>query len=329
VLRNFAAACGGKIPAVADVERIIQEKPEILYTLPAYFPIQVYGGCPQSCKLCPYPTVSNIERTDYMETEKFNLILDKIASFAGDAVIGLSLWGELSLHPEKLKLIESVISRPQLALVIETSGIGWKNELEKCAEFSHNALQSSRVHPLPPLSWIVSLDTTDSKRYSQIRGNGYAEANECAKKLFSLFPKDCYVQAVRTAGDEDDTEIFYRYWKDNSPHGEKNIIIQKFDDFCGFMEKKQASDISPVIRQPCWHIMRDMPVLIDGRVPLCREELNLLKGTNNEDGRILGNVFTDSLDNIRENGAKYYREHCEKNYTGLCKICDEYYTYNF
>jgi len=326
LLKNFIAAAEGKIPCASDVQRIITEQPQILRTLPNFYPIQVFGGCPQKCALCPYPAITDVQSAgDFMDSEKFNSLLEKITAFSGDAVIDLSLWGELSLHPEKMKLIESVVKRNELALVIETSGIGWKtDELEKCAGLCTNT--GKRKNTLAPLSWIVSLDACEPQRYSQLRGGGFTEANGCVKKLFSLFPRDCYVQAVRVSGSEDDTENFYRYWKEAAPLGGKNIIIQKYDDFCGFLEKKQASDISPVIRQSCWHIMRDMPVLIDGTVPLCRENLSALKGEKKE---ILGNVFTDSLENIWRNADGYYREQCVKNYSGLCADCDEYYTYNF
>jgi len=331
LLKNFLSAAGGKIPCVSDVEKIIEEKPQILRTLPSFYPIQVFGGCPQKCAICPYPMFTNSPgRKDFMDIGKFESLLDKIISFSGDAVIDLSLWGEISLHPEKLKLIEAVITRPELALIIETSGIGWKTEeLEKCAQLSGKT--AVRKNPLPALSWIVSLDTADPKLYAELRGNGFAEAEACAKKLLSLFPKDCYVQAVRFKGSEDDTEKFYRYWKETAAaicgnNGEKNIIIQKYDDFCGTLEKKQASDISPVVRQSCWHIMRDFPVLIDGAVPLCREDTSVLKG---EKTNLLGNVFSDSLENIWQNGEKHYHEQCQKKYTGKCADCDEYYTYNF
>ncbi|MDR0301612.1 MAG: spiro-SPASM protein [Treponema sp.] len=327
LLKSFFTAAGN-IPTAADVEKIIEERPEILRTLPAFYPIQVYGGCPARCSICPYPLATDATgRKDFMDTERFESLLDKIVSFSGDAVIDLSLWGELSLHPEKMKLIEAVISRNELALVIETSGIGWKaQELEKCAQLCSDLSQNtgSRKNTLPPLSWIVSLDTVDPQRYTELRGHHFAEAESCAKKLLSLFPKDCYVQAVRMkdtgTGGQDDTEKFYRYWK------ETNVIIQKYDDFCGALEKKQASDISPVIRKPCWHMMRDMPVLIDGTVPLCREDTGALK---QQSKRILGNVFGDSLENIWKEGESYYREQCTKNYSGLCKDCDEYYTFNF
>jgi spiro-SPASM protein len=134
------------------------------------------------------------------------------------------------------------------------------------------------------------------------------------------------VQAVRVKEQEEDTEKFYRYWKEAAPFKEANIIIQKYDDFCGALEKKQASDISPVIRKPCWHIMRDIPVLTDGAVPLCREDLSSLK---NASERILGNVFTESLESIWQKGEQYYKEQCKNKYTGLCERCDEYYTFNF
>jgi spiro-SPASM protein len=323
LLKNFFAAAG-KIPAAAEAGNIIENQPEILRTLPAFFPVQVYGGCPQKCTICPYPLSTDAAgRSDFMDAALFASLLDKIVSFSGDAVIDLSLWGELSLHPEKMKLIEEVISRNALALVIETSGIGWKEpELENCARLCSDLPRGKNT--LPPLSWIVSLDTADSQRYTELRGAGFAEAENCAKKLLSLFPKDCYVQAVRVKGFEDDTEKFYRHWKDS------NVIIQKYDDFCGALDKKQASDISPVIRKPCWHIMRDMPVLIDGTVPLCREDTSAVK---RQSKLILGNVFNDSLENIWKEGELYYREQCGnsggKNYSGLCKDCDEYYTFNF
>ncbi|MCL2277619.1 MAG: spiro-SPASM protein [Treponema sp.] len=333
LLKNFYSAAGGKIPSADDAEQIIEKQSAILRTLPVFFPVQVYGGCPQKCVLCPYPLFTDvINRKDFMSAEKFESLLDKITDFSDDAVIDLSLWGELSLHPEKIKLIEAVLSRRNLALVIETSGVGWKiEELEKCARLALNAKKDSGGGFPSSISWIVSLDTTDPNKYAHSRGAGFAEAENRAKKLLSLFPDDCYVQAVRYKGSEDDTQKFYRYWKDASSGKEKNIIIQKYDDFCGVLESKQASDISPVIRQSCWHIMRDFPVLIDGTVPLCKENLSPLKG---EKDLILGNAFSDNLSDIWKNGEKYYLEHSGKNFSssllgGLCEKCDEYYTYNF
>jgi len=330
LLQRFAA--GNAVPDTVAVERVVAEKQETLRTLPAFYPVQVCGGCPHSCSWCPWPMAGGgsaggnavTERRDYMEAAQFEALLDKIVSFSGDAVIDLSLWGELSLHPQKKELIAMVLQRPELTLVIETSGVGWQGgDIEYCAELSQKASAVSRKNSLPPLSWIVSLDSADPARYREIRGAGFTEANDFAKKLFAIFPKDAYVQAVRVTGAEDDTEHFYRSWKAALPDT-ANIIIQKYDDFCGMLPKKQASDLSPVQRQPCWHLMRDVPILIDGTVPLCRQQIAAPGG-----GIALGNVFTEALGDIWERGQKFYAEQVNKKYNSLCAGCDEYYTYNF
>jgi len=316
------SAPSGQISA-ADIEKLISEKPALLRTLPAFFNIQVLGACPQACSICPWPsyggTVPITERKEFMPKAAFASLLDKIAEFAGDAVIDLSLWGELSLHPEHYELIEMVLARSALSLVIETSGIGWKaDELKALA-----ALQAApRKNHMAALSWIVSLDAFDPERYKELRGPGFSEAQDCAKTLLSLFPNDAYVQAVRLKGAEDDIEKFYRSWKGENS---KQVIIQKYDDFAGALPKMQAADLSPVKRRPCWHIQRDMNVLLDGRVPSCREDLAVLKGN----AEVWGNAFSDDLAGIWEKGAALYNGHCKAEYSGICALCDEYYTYNF
>ncbi|MDR1373522.1 MAG: spiro-SPASM protein, partial [Treponema sp.] len=318
LLTRFAGAAAG-IPAAAGAASLIGEKPELLRTLPAFYPVQVSAPCPQDCSFCPYPG-SAASKEGFMEGSRFGELLDNIEAFSGDAVIDLSLWGELALHPQRLELIRQVLARPGLSLVIESSGIGWKAaEAELLAEEARQA--APRKNRMAPLSWIISLDTADGERYREIRGAGFAGAVDWAQRLLPLFPKDLYVQAVRVKGFEDDTERFYRFWKEAGA----NCIIQKYDYFCGILPDLRTADLSPIERQPCWHLIRDMPVLLDGSVPRCREDPACLAGP----GCLLGNVFTHSLEEIWSRGDIFYREQCAKTYGGICADCDEYYTYNF
>ncbi|MDR1445401.1 MAG: spiro-SPASM protein [Treponema sp.] len=342
LLRRFAEASGGTVPDASVISDLIGKKPELLRTLPKYFPIQVSGPCPQACPICPYPHFGRgpggeavTERRDFMETGAFGELLDKIIAFCGDAVIDLSLWGEIALHPRRLELIDMVLARPALSLIIETSGIGWlsSDPGSICAAVSSAAKRENDCGPegdMPPLSWIVSLDAFSQERYLQARGTGFPEALAFARRLRSLFPEDTWVQAVRVQGTEDDIEQFYRSWKEGAPKN-GGVIIQKYDDFCGALPKRQASDLSPVERQSCWHIMRDFPVLIDGSVPACREDLPVLKLPVLKEGRagILGNALSGSLETIWTRGEDLYLKHTQKNYPGICAECDEYYTYNF
>ena len=329
---------GAGLRSAQDAEKFINEKPALLRTLPAFFNIQVSSACPQECSICPWPVYGKKDvpvtaGKDFMPKAAFDSLLDKIAAFAGDAVIDLSLWGELSLHPDRIELVEMVLSRPELSLVVETSGIGWKDEeLNALARAAAGA--APRKNYMAPLSWIVSLDAFDGGRYKEVRGPHFTDAQACAKKLLSLFPNDTYVQAVRVKGFEDDIERFYRFWKEegkNLTAGKRSdgshIIIQKYDDFAGALPKMQASDLSPVKRRPCWHVQRDMNITLDGTVPCCREDLAALKGKS--DKGIWGNVFNEDLSVIWERGEALYLEHSNLSYEGICAGCDEFYTYNF
>ena len=310
----------------ADAERLLTERADLLRTVPAFYAIQVAGGCPQACALCPYPRfgaeggASILERRDVMDAAKFESLLDSIVDLSGDAVIDISVWGESSLHPEIARLASAVLERPGLSLLIETSGIGWRpGVLEAIAEAAARAATRPvrTASAMAAVSWIVSLDAHNGDRYRAVRGEGFAEATAFAEKVIALFPKDAYVQSLRIKDEEEDLERFYRSWKTKTP----NVIVQKHDDFALFMPTLKATDLSPVKRRPCWHIMRDFVVLIDGTVPACKEDVRKT--------RVLGNAFTEPLADIWARGAELYAAHAAGEYPGICANCDEYYTYNF
>ena len=318
--------------ASAAVERLIAEKPEQLRTLPNFFSIQVSRACPGgphtgSCAFCPWGQKGSGENPDgFMDPGRFAELLDAIEAFAGDGVIDISPWGEPALHPESEALIEAVLERPAFSLVVETAGIGWKSGAP--ARIAEKVKDSRTAPPrkngMEALSWIVSLNENDLPVSSPSDPSGPAFAQELALRFPAVSGRNrVYVQAVRTKGAEDAIERFYRAWKKIG----LGIIIQKYNDFCGALPKRNAVDLSPIKRRPCWHIMRDFVVLLDGGVPFCANACpELWKGDGNV---LLGNAFTGSLDDIWKRGEERYREHCREEYRGICPDCDEYYTYNF
>lgn len=289
--------------------RILQEDPRILRTLPAWFPVQVVERCPQSCAYCPYPVFGGDPRarTGVMPVESFDALVGKIEAFAGTAVVGISLWGDPALHPDPVGLARVALARPGIDLVVETSGVGWKP----------GVLQAIRAASGRDVTWIVSLDGASRQTYSSLRGDGYDEALATVEALMGLYPGSTWVQAVRMKENEEDLEAFYRTWKARTG----NVIIQKHDWFCGDLPDRRVADLSPVTRFPCWHLGRDMPVLLDGTVPVCREET--------AGARVLGNAFAEELATIWDRGAGLYGSHVARDYPGRCAGCDEYYTFNF
>ncbi|HKK64784.1 MAG TPA: SPASM domain-containing protein, partial [Clostridia bacterium] len=132
------------------------------------------------------------------------------------------------------------------------------------------------------------------------------------------FPDLVYVQAVRMRENEEQLDQFYRYWKQQE---HVTPIVQKYDSFCGALPERKVTDLSPIKRFPCWHLKRDLSILIDGSVPMCREDL--------QHKHPLGNIFEEDIETIWARGNGYYRRHLEADYPELCRSCDEYYTYNF
>jgi spiro-SPASM protein len=289
--------------------RLVQEEPELLRTLPAYFNIQIVEGCPQLCSYCPYPQfgIRTTGKQAEMAAGDFERLAVKIHEFASEAVVSVSLWGEPAYHSRIADLIAVVQSLPGLKPLIETSGIGWKQA--DLAALARNG------GCLP--DWIVSLDAHAEESYQKLRGAGRGEALETVQSLLSYFPGHVYVQAVRMKENDEDLERFYQHWKD----GPADVIVQKYDHFCGLLPDRRVSDLSPLKRSPCWHLKRDLNVLLDGRVPLCREDTGA--------SLLLGNIFSDGPEAVWSAGEAYYRRHLREEYPELCRKCDEYYTYNF
>jgi spiro-SPASM protein len=125
------------------------------------------------------------------------------------------------------------------------------------------------------------------------------------------------VQAVRMKENEERLEDFYRAWKARLGQ----VIIQKYDPFGGLLPDRRVADLSPLKRFPCWHLKRDLAVLLDGRVPLCREDVGV--------SHPLGNLFEEDLAAVWARGEPRYRDHLRGDYLPPCAGCDEYYTFNF
>jgi len=313
-LHRIMEAGGRDAPTV---QAVLKEKPEILRTLPAYINTQITGGCPQACSYCPYPQIGGdiLNRRDEMPLEKWKSLLGSVHEYCDDAMMGISLWGEPSLHSKIDDVITAVLDYPGLSLTVETSGVGWSVPvLERVAD----TYKAKSGGDPSRLAWIVSLDSDEKELYEKLRGPQLEEALSAIQLLGRLFPDQVYVQAVRMKDSEDQLDQFFRRWNDREGI---EVIIQKYDSFCGVLPERKVTDLSPIERFPCWHLKRDMAVLMDGTVTICREDL--------ENKYILGNIFEESLKDVWERGDAYYRQHLNGEYPQLCRDCDEYYTYNF
>ncbi len=295
---------GGRAAAILGT---VRNSGGFLRSLPVFFEFETTSVHPQNVSYMPMNGGISAPGSPEISVEDFSAALDKIKAFSDDAVISLSIRNEPSVHSSPAALAEAVLSRPGFQLLIETSGTGWNREQLK----QLLGLDQSRI------TWIIDLDALDSSLYEKLRGKGYKEAYDFSEFLYSEGLSNVWVQAVRMKDNEADNELFYKYWKEKT----NNVIIQKYDWCCGRLEQRKVTDLSPVKRLPCWHLKREAAVLSDGRVPLCRDDLDATF--------ICGNIFTEEISEIWSRGEEIYRQHLGEEYPGICRDCDEYYTFNY
>ncbi|MDO4506467.1 MAG: spiro-SPASM protein [Spirochaetales bacterium] len=286
---------------LAESSAVIQQ------TLPAFYNIQVsskYNSLPI------YLPHENPGETD-MSLENFSKVVSKIAAFSDDGVVGLSAFGEPLLVKNIEAYAADVLKHEKLSVLIETDG----NLVTKELAEKISSISSSRV------IWIVSVDAASAGMYSKIVRNGsFEKAVSSISILEPLFPGNVYPQFTRMNENEDELEAFYRYWHDSNSPSKGKLIVQKYDDCCKCLPARKPADLSPLERNVCWHLKRDMTVLANGDVPLCRQFAF---------ASTIGNAFVEGLEEIWSKTLATVEKHLKGEYGEKCGDCDEYYTFNF
>ena len=306
--RLFEKALENNVPMNArSLSDLAEESAEIQQTLPAFYNVQVSSRYNSNPVYLPHGKTGDVD----MSLDKFSQLVSRIAEFSDDCVVGLSAFGEPLLIDNICTYVEEVLKHEKLSVLIETDGVLVTKELAE----KLSSLSNSRI------IWIVSIDAASSVMYSKIIGNGsFEKAVASISILEPLFPGNVYPQFTRMNDNEDELEAFYRYWHDSSSPSKGKLIVQKYDDCCKTLPSRKPADLSPLERNVCWHLKRDMTILANGDVPLCRQFAFASS---------IGNVFEEDLEKIWSKTLATVEKHLKGDYGEKCRDCDEYYTFNF
>lgn len=302
LLQRLAVAAGGAV-----CESFIYQNEKLLLTAPAFYPIQIVDERKQSPIYFPKALSAETSSGAQMPPERLRFLLEKAAETSGRFVVSLSLHGDPVCHSCVYEMTEIALASKAETVLIETAGLGWDSE--RCKELTYKA--GGR------LIWIVLLDAADEESYKALRGDGFAEATAFAEKMTAAFADCVYVQAHRLKDFAQTIDRFYRVWSEKTDR----LIIQKHDTFCGLVPEMKAVDLSPLVRYPCWHLKRELPIAVDGTVAMCADDLN--KTT------VRGNAFRDDWQTLFDSIRCQYEQQVDGCYHGICGGCDEYYTFHF
>lgn len=315
--RNFLLCQNFLNINVENYFELIKNNYKSLFTLPAFYAIEI--SAKRSVNKIYLPEKNIVESENFLSLDNFKKIVDKIVAYSNDAFISFSIFGEPFLNAEIYNMLEYCFEQKNISVLLETSGVDFtEHEILKIKKLTDEKNASSKIF------WIVTLDAFTWKKYSELSGLsaelGEKFFNKALENILCLhknFSGNVFPQFVRMNENEDELENFYRFWNEKI----NKVLIQKYDNLAGQIKSRCVADLSPVNRNVCWHLKRDMYILQNGNVLLCKEDAF--------EKNIIGNIFTDEIKIIREKIFETYLQHSEKNYKGLCENCDEYYTYNF
>lgn len=283
---------------------------EIQQTVPHFYNIQITSAENTKSLYSGFQKLFPQSKPEDMKLESFKKLVKDISDFSETAVVSLSLFGEPLLHKDFVQMAKEVLSVKGLSLFVETDGICVTEEMAR------------ELSEAGKIDWVIRLDAVDGDMYSKINGisgENFAKALNAVNILEKYFPETVYPQFTRMKVNEIQLESFFRFWKEKENPSKGQFIIMKYDSFAGLLPDEKPADLSPLERNSCWHLRRDMNILSDGSVPLCRTRVS----------EKAGNVFEDSLDSIWKNISKEVEKHINSDYCSVCKGCDEYYTFNF
>ena len=320
-----------------DAEKISEAASDnagVLKTIPAFYNIQISGARDAAPVYEADFSCGRNASDSFMSLENFSLLCRKISDLSEKAVLNIGFGGEPLLNPDFFEIVKEALKYKGLSVFFETSALAFCEE--KIITLKNIVLQAAeRSNGWQPLMIAPRLDAVSASVYAKVNGSSeenFLKALENAKMLCSALPSMVYPQFTRMNENEDELETFFRFWNEKSNASGGKFIIQKYNDFAGLLPECKPADFSPIERDVCWHIRRDMTILLDGSAFACPNLAAWSKAGKKNSGaeeKCLGNAFENELSEIFEKTGELVKNHLEKKYCECCGKCDEYYTFNF
>ena len=276
-----------------------------LFIGPSSFYYMQISNINEQCIYFPFSEISD-EQLIYMDLALYTDILNILSEYSPKATLALGYAGEVAVHPD-ISSILSLASDTFNTVYVETKGRDWNLSEQWWNEEWVKKLQ-----------WIVQIDSLEEQLYTQIhKERTNTKVFEFLQFLSKRTSKNnIYLQVTRMNINEEEIVSFYSFCK----REDYQLVIQKYNNYCGVLEERKVVDISPHRRFACRHLERDMLIRINGDVQLCTQDVY---GKN-----ILGNIIDDGLISIQKKRELLFNEQIKENYKEICKNCDEYYTFN-
>ncbi len=289
---------------IDDLPDVYKQHSELFIGPSSFYYMQI-SNYNEACIYSPF-LETNSDTVSYMDMASYVDILKKLSEYSPQATLALGYAGEVAVHPE-IGNIVSLASEMFNTVYVETKGRDWNMGEQWWNEAWVKKLQ-----------WIIQIDSLDEQLYAQIhKDKTNTKVFEFLQFLSQKTSKDAiYLQATRMDINEEEIAPLHMFCKREG----YQLVVQKYNSYCGVLEERKVVDLSPHNRFACRHLERDMLIRLNGDVQLCTQDIH--KET------VFGNIIVDSVSTIQKKRELLFSEQVEEKYKEICKNCDEYYTFN-
>ncbi|TGK02710.1 spiro-SPASM protein [Leptospira langatensis] len=300
-----------------EFQSFLVSHPEVFRSAPSYYEIELHRGCEYQCVFCPRQNLKPEEDNQSLDPEILDSILSQAEKeFGSSYSVCFGGLGEPTLHPKFAEILQRTISSPHLKeLFIESALYGNLDGLKK-------GILSISEEDRKKISLVVNLTTRDKRNYAKLYGkDNLEEVLKNLEAISQILPKSSiYLQFLKIQ--EVDPEL--DSWYEETQKAGYEIILQKYNSYSGKLAQRRASDLTPLGRDFCWHIARDMYINANGEVSICKQ-------TPASSPNSLGNLRSESLVAIWKKGNPLFSLSAEGKHGEIpapCLSCDEWYTFN-
>lgn len=298
-----------------NLQEFIQNNPLILRGSPSCIELEVTSDSPV------YPgwfLRRTRSESPHMEMSVFDdLIRDlEISALPGDVSVILGGQGDPLKHPEIAEMIRKLLSNTFVrAVYLETFGTDLNDSILR---------ELSGLAGIEKLSVIIRLSTLNKDRYRVLYGTDrLADVMEniaLIENQKSDLPFSVYVELLRISDVEDEIDEFFKRFD------ESKIVplAQKFNSYAGKLNERRVSDLTPLNREFCWHLARDVFIMHDGSIPICKQDPLGEK-------EVISQIQNGGIMEYRKKTDDYFISSFKGKHDEIpapCPECDEWYTFN-
>ena len=318
--RTAAALLAVKSDAVyADLEAVLAAHPRLLRPFPSYFEIELTTQSPAAPLFAPQPRQPRAAaelavgqlRILFSDLGDHGLMADAAVCFGGQ--------GDPLLHPEWPRAVALALESPAIHTVfIETYG----------TELTPDAVRLlAGIRGAERVNIILRLTTLRPDRARRLYGADFLPlVLSNIEALESLSPAErpfaVYAEMLKIKDVEDEIQTFFDRFE-ASPC--VRPLLNKFNSYIGRVEERRVSDLTPLVRDYCRHLARDLYITAEGRIPLCKQD----PFAEGEFTAVLSSEFRVS--DFLERTADYHAASMRGEHEAIpmnCLGCDEWFTYN-